>query len=87
MRIHRDANMSIHKTTYMRIHNDANMSFHKDRPSPPTIQATRAAIQSLPPKLIRPSPTVAVLSVAGASIVYSALRREAQLGSHRHRRR
>ena len=29
MRIHRDANMSIHKTTYMRIHLDANMSFHK----------------------------------------------------------
>ena len=42
MRIHRDPNMSIHKTTHMRIHNDANMSFHKDRPSPPTIEATRA---------------------------------------------
>ena len=42
MRIHRDANMSIHKTTHMRIHNDANMSFHKDRQSPPIIEATRA---------------------------------------------
>jgi hypothetical protein len=48
MRIHRDANMSIHKTTYMRIHNDANMSFHKDRQSPPNIEATRAGSVSLP---------------------------------------
>ena len=48
MRIHRDADMSIHKATYMRIHNDANMSFHKDRQSPPLIEATRAGRKSLP---------------------------------------
>jgi hypothetical protein len=47
MRIHRDADMSIHKATHMRIHNDANMSFHKDRQSP-LIEATRAGRISLP---------------------------------------
>jgi hypothetical protein len=48
MRTHRDANMSIHKTTHIRIHNDANMSFHKDRQSPPLIGATRGGRVSLP---------------------------------------
>ena len=48
MRIHHDANMSIHKTTYMRIHLDANMSFHKDRQSPPIIEATGVGSLSLP---------------------------------------
>jgi hypothetical protein len=59
MRIHRDANMFIHKATHMRIHNDANMSFHKDRQSRPIIGATgwgRISLPAQPPSVFTKCP-------------------------------